>query len=366
MGGEIRSNVSETQIMEYDLPRSNDAGGRNAMVDMAAFGKITPVYREMRMLASTRNVLLKMWRKIYTSTISGLPKLSTEEQTRLSWAKSIESYAGIPKLYKDFFEPFLAAGRVFPYTVLSPSYEGFIHRTTEKLICDFGREIYVLERSGNTFEAKCYPLEGISYVEIRAILLDSHVKIQGVTRDGIPASSTIKFNSVTDYLFTPIVEKIRLNAVNAQDAVQNSEVAKFDHLLSVNYKFRNYARRSLLGDEKVIHIILQPEIRTRLLKVLGMTYYRTISPAHLSILTDRELIMIREEARQSGDDRYGGIWNYIPLNKIVTLSLGERGGNLLVLSIQLPEKERLEYLYQTSAKQDLDQFQEWFKKLTAR
>jgi hypothetical protein len=336
------------------------------MVVIAASGKITPVYREMLMLASTRNVLLKMWRKIYNSTISGLPTLSTEEQTRLSWAKSIESYAAVPKVYKDFFEPYFAAGRVFPYTVLSPSYEGFIHRTTEKLICDFGREIYVLERSGNTIEAKCYPIEGISYVEVRAILLDSHVKINGVTRDGIPASSIIKFNSVTDYLFTPIIEKIRLAAVDAQGAVQNSELAKFDHLLSVNYKFRNYAKRSLVGDEKVIHSILQPEIRARLLTIFGKTYYRTIFPTHMSILTDRELIMIREEARQSGDDRYGGIWNYIPLNKIVTLTLGEKDSSLLILSIQLPEKERLEYLYQPSAKQDLNQFLARFRELTAK
>jgi len=316
------------------------------------------------MLARTRNFMRMLWRKVYTSTLSGLSTLSTEEQTRLSWAKAIESYEAVPKGYAGFFEPFLAAGRAFPYVVLSPSYEGFIHRTTEKLVCDFGREIYVLDRSGNTFEAKCYPVERISYVEVQEILLDSHVKITGVTRDGIPASSTIRFNSVTDYLFTPIVERIRLSAVDTKGTVQNSELAKFDHLLSVSYKFRNYARRSLVGDEKVIHTILQPEIRARLLTLFGKTYYRSIFPAHLSILTDNELIIIREEVRQSGDDRYGGVWNYIPLNKIETLSLGERGRDLLVLFIQLPEKEHFEYLYQASAKQEIDQLLEKFKALT--
>jgi hypothetical protein len=320
----------------------------------------------MLMMTRMRNILLKMWRKIYTSTIAGLPKLSTSEQTRLSWAISIDSYAAVPSVYKDFFEPFLAAGRVFPYTVLSPSYEGFIHRTTEKLVCDFSGEIYVLERRGNTIETKCYPFKGINYVEVRAILLDSHVKLNGVTRDGIPASSTIRFNSVTDYLFTPIVEKIRLAAVEAQDTVQNPELAKFDYLLSVNYKFMNYAKRSLLGDEKVIQAILQPEIRAKLLKVFGKTYYRTISPALMNILTDREVIMIREEAGQSRVDRYGGIWDYIPLNKIETLSLNEKGSNLLALSIQLPEKERLEYLYQASAMGDLGEFLARFKELTAK
>jgi len=73
--------------------------------------------------------------------------------------------------------------------------------------------------------------------------------------------------------------------------------------------------------------------------------------------------MIREEARQSGNDRYGGIWNFIPLSKIVTLSLREKNTSLVVLSIQLPEREHLEYLYQASAMEDLGKFLAQFKTL---
>ena len=316
------------------------------------------------MLTKMRNILWMNWRQVYTSTIAGLPTLSAAEQTKSSWAKSIESYDAVPNVYKDFFEPFLADGRVFPYTVLTPSYEGFIHRTTEKLICNFGHEIYVLERSGNTFEAQCYPLEGISYVEVRTILLDSRIKISGVTRHGVPTSSTLKFNSVTDYLFTPILERIRLATFDSKDAAQSSELEKFDHWVRLNYKFMNYAKHSLLAGEKVIHTIMQPEIRASVLTVLGKTYYRTISPTHVSILTDRELILIREEVRKSGEDKYGGIWDYIPLNKIVTLSLSGKDSNLLVLSIQLPESARLEYLFQASAKREIDQLLERFRELT--
>jgi hypothetical protein len=84
----------------------------------------------------------------------------------------------------------------------------------------------------------------------------------------------------------------------------------------------------------------------------------------VSILTDRELIIIREEERQGGKDKYGGIWDYIPLNKIVTLSLGEKDSNLLGLSIQLPESARLEFLFQASAKQEIDQLLHRFRELT--
>lgn len=65
-----------------------------------------------------------------------VPTQSAVEQTKSSWAKPIKSYAAVPNVYKSFFGPFLDR-QVFPYTVLTPSYEGFIHRTTEKLVCDF-------------------------------------------------------------------------------------------------------------------------------------------------------------------------------------------------------------------------------------
>jgi hypothetical protein len=188
--------------------------------------------------------------------------------------------------------------------------------------------------------------------------------ICGVAQHGVPACCTLKFNSITDYLFRPIVERIRLATFDAQDPAQSSEREKFDHLVRLNYKFMSYARRSLLAGEKVVHTILQPEIWERVLTVLGKTYFRTVSPTHMSILTDRELIMIGEEYRRSGEDRYGGIWDYIPLNKIVALSLSRKGSNLLNLSIQLPDSACLDYLFQASAKRDVEQLLDCAKELT--
>jgi hypothetical protein len=312
------------------------------------------------------NFIQKMLRKIIPSTFDETSRLHVDEQTRLSWAKTIESINAVPQAYKGFFEPFLAAGREFPYTILGPTFEGFMHRANERLICDLGSEIYVLEKSGNTYATHCYPLEKISYVELRSVLLDAYIKISGVTKDGSHASSSIRFNAVTDYLFTPIVEKIRRTTMGPIELAPASKPEQFEHLLRVNYKFMNYGRHSLLAGEKVLHSILQPEIRNPALKLLGITVYRTIFPTHMSILTDGELILIREIARQQGGDRYGGIWNFIPLNKIVSLSLGERGSNLLVLSIHLPEKEHLEYLFQASARQEIDQLLSKFNTLTGK
>jgi hypothetical protein len=306
-------------------------------------------------LARMRSFLKMGWKLVSTAADARLPVLSAAEQTKLSWASRIESYAAVPEVYKNFFEPLLADGRSFPYTVLTPSYERFIHRTTEKLICDFGGEIYTLERTGTSFEAQCYPVEGISYVEVRTMLLDSRIKISGIRRDGIPASTTLKFNSVTDHLLKPIVRRMRHVPGDSGGSVREAELEKFAGWARSSYKFMSYARRSLQGGEEVILAILQPEIRRFELKVIGMTYHKTIAPTHACILTDRELIMIREDERQTGEDKYGGIWDFIPLNKIEALSLNTKGNDLLVLSIQLVGDFYLESIFHVSMRKEIDQ-----------
>jgi hypothetical protein len=265
--------------------------------------------------------------------------LDRDEQTRLSWAKLVELYAEVPKLYQNFFEPFSIAGKKIPYTIRGPAYEGFFHRATEKLLCDFGTEIIILEKNGNTYATRSFPLEDISYVEIRTVLLDSYFKISGLTKDGGLASSSIRFNTVTDYLFTRIVEKVRLNAIGPQGTARILATKQFDHLVHINYKFMNYGRRSMLEGENFIHFILQPEIRIPIMRLLGRTYYRRIFPTHMSILTDKELIMIREETRQSDNSRYGGIWDFIPLQKITSISLRRKDRDVLGI-INLPENEQ--------------------------
>jgi hypothetical protein len=168
---------------------------------------------------------------------------------------------------------------------------------------------------------------------------------------------------VTDYLFTPILERMRL-ASAGPEAIDRSELEKFDAWVKRNYKFMNYAKRSLIGGEKVMHAILQSEIRANEITVFGKTYYRVIAPALACILTDRELIMIREVDRKRGEGRYGGIWDYIPLNKIAGLSLSEKDSRLLGLSIRLPESVYLDFLFQTPAREEVDQLLERFRELS--
>jgi hypothetical protein len=305
----------------------------------------------------TKSILRAAWESVTSAKIAGPPLLTGYEQTKLSWARAVESFDQLPEAYQDFIKTLLGDTSTFPYAVRTPTFEGYIWRENEKLIFSLDGKIYVLERTRDKLGSTCYPLEDISYLEVGTILLASWIKISGVANNGVLTSSTLRFNSVTEYLFTPILDKIR-PASTPGDADQSSERAKFDYLIHLNWKFMNYARRSLVPGEKVIHTVLQPEIRAKLLTLFGRSLSRTISTAHLGILTDRELIMIREEKGGGWDDktRYGGIWNYVPLDKITSISLTPKNDDLLVLSIHLPQNDHLDSLFSVSNKQQVELF----------
>lgn len=305
---------------------------------------------------------------MHTSRIRWLLSLHREEGTKSAWAKKIVTLEGIPELYLGYFEAHCPDDGSFPYTVLVPGFDRLGHAVSEKLISSFEQEIHVLERNGDAFSAQCFPVDEIRYVEVRTVLLDSHIKVSGQTSAGVPTSAVIQFNSVTDYLFTPILNTIR-NGFPIHPG-QGSGSYEWEDWSNSNFKFMNYARRSLMRGERVIHAILQPEIRTDRFTFLGRSLSRMLSPTHAVLLTDREWITIREEAVQGRQDKYGATWVYIPLNKITASALDVVNDDLLALSIQLPEKERFDYLFQTSKEAEvrplLDRLQELIPSKTVR
>ncbi|MBN2502257.1 MAG: hypothetical protein JXB38_15850 [Anaerolineales bacterium] len=314
------------------------------------------------MSSNLRDSLTLTWKWLQDLNSDWLPIRSQEEVTRASWAKLVPSCADLPVVFQDFFESFTTDGHPFPYAVLTPSYLGYMHRETEKLVFVLGAEIYILEASGDGYETICYPFGDIAYVETRSVLLDSSIKFSGVTRQGDRAVTSFRFNTVTAHLFSPILNGIRLAATDAPITVRSSELEGFDHWGRVNFKFMNYARRSLLEGETVVQAILQPEIRVKVMRVLGRAYYRTLSPPHATILTNQELIVIREEQRRRSDE-YGGLWDYIPLDKVAALALDRREDNLLTLAIDLPGEESLAYLFEAAWQPELEQLMEKFREV---
>jgi hypothetical protein len=300
--------------------------------------------------------------------INKLPTLTGAKQSKLAWSRRIESYEALPEPYKDFFKAELAERSTFPYVILTPPLDKPLRKTTEKLIIERESTIQVLERTGSQVVAKSFPYPAQRILEMGNVLLYSWIRLKGVTTAGLESTALIEFNPATgDRLLAPFLDKMRPTRPGVDEAGFLSEKAKFDHLSVSNLKFMNFGRSSLVRGEKVSQIILQPEILEPASKLLGRTFYRTVTAVHLSILTDQELILIREDERSPKikGGRYGGIWQFLPLRSLISVSLTGPSNGMLTLTIGLLAGETIQRQFAAASQPELAQFCAKIQKLIA-
>ncbi len=257
------------------------------------------------------------------AAIAEFPLLTAGEQTKLSWARRIETMEDVPVDFRKTAAALVAETGALPYLVLTPSYASFIVHTTEKLVCGLDDEMRIYELNGGEVRLTAFCYADVSAVEVGCVLLKSWLTIRGKNTSGVATSITIKFNTVTDYLFLPIIGKLR-RAESAADLQQHeAEQAKFNYLAHDFYKFMNVAKKCILPGEEVIGAVMQPELRTPWVTVFGHAYTRLQAPAHILVRTDRELIVAIEEKQEawSGSHKYGSIRTYIPLAKLAAVDL---------------------------------------------
>ncbi len=284
------------------------------------------------------------------------PVMTGTAQTMLSWPKVIKSIGDVPDAFKTFFKTWLGDNPAFfPYTVLSPAKHGFFGKSADKLICHIDNTIYIVEQFGDRIIAHGYLPQNIRDVEVGIVLLHGWIAVNGVTNEGVPASSLFLFNSARFDVVSSFVDKIRSTPAELDKAMLNEEKSKFDYLSRIDYKFMNYARSSLKGGERVIHSIWQPEILTTAGTILGFSLTRSLSPTHMIVLTDKELILIQDEVRSKGNKgvRYGGIRRYMSLSGIRAVSLTKQANDLVNLSIHLSEDESVDSLFAASKEKEL-------------
>ncbi len=296
----------------------------------------------------------KLWDRLAHARIQ-VPLLSASEQTRLSWARRAGSCDDVPDIFRDPLAELARAAGGLPYTVLAPSFQGFLRRPAQKLICALSGEIWVMDKVQDRAVSTCYPVRDISYVETGSILLKAWITLTGIDSTGALSASTLRFNAVGEGLFAPIVAMARPAPGILTGVDHAAEIDKFNCLAPLNWKFMNYARRTIIPGEEVIHFILQPEVRAGAPKLFGRSWWGTIHPAHLTILTGREMIIIGDEAgmRWNPDAKHGGIWTYIPLAKVTSTSLAHTDDGMLSLSIHLPGDDRIDALFSASQEQQV-------------
>lgn len=288
-------------------------------------------------------------------TNSQSPVLTGAKQTMAAWTKVIESYEAVPTIYKGFFEAQIADNRQFPYTLLAPILIKPNGKTTEKLIYDANNAIHILERSGSQIITKIYPYQTVYKVEVGNILLSSWLTISGINSTGETSTTTIDFSTTSVRHYATFLNKLRPDPQGVDEAELNAEKSKFDYLSEISFKLMNFGRSSLVNGEIVIHSLMQSEIREPLWKPLGNLFQRMISPTHLTILTNQELILIHERDQDLPGPHYGGVWQYIPLRSITSVSLSEPFMDRTVLSITLSSGEMIKKIFDASSQPELEQ-----------
>lgn len=275
-------------------------------------------------------------------------------QTKSSWAKPVTSFDELAKVYAEPLRQLLGEAKL-PYAVLTPTYAGHLHPENEKLVFMHDGRLHVWERAQSGLSCVSYALQAIHLLESVNILLYSRLGIHGAARDGKLTTSLLRFNSVSGYLFYPFIQAVR----GAGGAASEAEIAKLADLCAPNFKFMNYARHALGTDDRIVDALWQSEIRTILITLLGRAIYRSRDTTHLLILTERELLFLHEDElspRGLDGSRYGGVWTWIPLSKIIATTLTKTAENLLVLSVQLPGKDSLRSLFLAAQQGDVERF----------
>jgi hypothetical protein len=273
--------------------------------------------------------------------------LSAGEITELTWSKEVLSQAEIPAVYLPFIESLPIPPGTFPPIVLTPTYayRGFRRRVPEKLVTLVGGSVYVVENRASGLAIMVHPIEHVNCVESATMLLHSWLTIYSVA-EGKPVTTKIEFNSVNIGLFQPLILAMRGHSPDAPEGA-NPERDKFNGLIREDFKFMNFARKSVLPGEVVHTFIHQPEIAKPLIQAWRIKLSRTIAPTHICILTDRELILIHEEQKPwwHVGHPYGGIWQYVPLARLAAMQIRPEGDDLVALSITLEGGQEIETLF---------------------
>ena len=276
-------------------------------------------------------------------------------QTMTTWARVIDSFEPVPEVFKNSYQTLVERHGAAPYTVLAPAQGSPRNKkSTERLLCDLGDTFYLLERSDAQVITTGYPYQDISSLELGNILLYSWFSINGPA--GAEAALTVEFNEATLRHFEPFFNKMRPAPAALEQSALKGEQAKFNYLSSENYKLMNFARESLVCGEKVIQSVYQPPNRQSVITVLGRHFYRTHFPAHLTILTDREVILLGEAERITENKRskYGGIQRYLPLRSLVSAVVAQQPNDLLKFTFHVLPDVQVERLFDASHLEEIE------------
>lgn len=293
---------------------------------------------------------------------------TSSSQTMKNWPVRIEDFHQVPNEFKPVF---LGQRGLFPYCVYIPSdrvLKNFrLTSTGSTLLVLYEDRIEIFaarpdssENNGETekrIEKTVHFLGTIVQLEVGEILLYSWLTIYSPEK-----KSRVNFNTVRNTLFEPFIQKVR----NFHKKVTIDEIydtrrneGRFDFLQSIDYKYMNLAKASIRKHDTVKEVVYQHDHTVQSIGVGKVEFFKKFICSHITMETDSELILLNEDlpVKNNYDNRYGGIFNYIPLTAIQKIEWPEaeyeKTGKV---EITLKDGRRIKRLYTLNNKKFEDLF----------
>ena len=157
-----------------------------------------------------QDTLRKLFKGVYRSAISRFPLTSADEQTRGSWAKRVDSYQSVPGGLPGVLPASPGKGESIPLRRADSFLRGIsAPRDREAGVRPGGRNLGAGKKGKPARSDQLPPVRDQLPGRYAPSCWTPTSYHRRDRRSGVPASSTIRFNSVTDYLLAPIVERIR-------------------------------------------------------------------------------------------------------------------------------------------------------------
>ncbi|EIV99520.1 LOW QUALITY PROTEIN: hypothetical protein ThesiDRAFT1_0499 [Thermoanaerobacter siderophilus SR4] len=272
-----------------------------------------------------------------------------------SWARNVKDYSEIPEIFKFYYDENFKDSTQFLNAIYAPADSWGRRKTNDKLMFLYENNVVFLEKMKNSINAVSYPIENINYIENGSILLYSWLKING-NIEGETRSFVLEYNTVVENIFKPIIEKLRILLCDIETSDKEKEIDDFDCLRDINYK----AKKAVLNGEKVIDFLYQADIKVPYFKF----FKKLKSTSHMIIFTNKELIILQEEnAKSIKDVKYGGIWIYIPVHKILNAYIDEEETGFLNLSINVSGSNVFKSRFEFSQKEKVERLVEQINKI---
>ena len=245
------------------------------------------------------------------------PQLTGGKQTMMAWARLIRAREEIPFYFQAEFDQLWRENQPFPYMVLTPVISGIRHKPTEKLLIQVDDVLHILEKRGRRIASDAIDLRNNIDLEMGNALLYSWITLREQNDHNLQHAVTITYNAATHRHFVPWIQKIRPASIPV-----NGEIEEKQLFSAADFKFNHFTNESLLPGEKPLASLWQPAIKEDLIKIFGKQFQRTITLAHMSLLTRQELILFwdDEQSVENRGVRYGGIRRFIPLPAIRNIS----------------------------------------------